>query len=190
MQAITDNQLANKVEDIIRHYFDSDVDPRFDDRNNLALIGLYGFCISLVVAFLTMGISTAQGDHFVSAVSVKIGIGVFMSLSALHCLFIVFGSFYKRGVFKTVGFALGVTALCIGYILAILFGTLGGFFIALAVGVATPSFGVLAPFKIILFAIPAIWWFVKGWSLVVEFNSLEKTFEVERNWLAKHGIDI
>lgn len=190
MTAITDNRIANKLEAIIRHYFDSDVDPMFDDSNNLAYMGLIGFCVSLIVAFFTMGVSTAQGEYFVSQVSVVVGMFVFMALALLHGLMVVFGSFYKRGVFKTVGFALGITAFCIGYFLAFIFGTLGGFFIVLAIGVSTPSFGVLAPFKVILFAIPAIWWFVKGWSLVVEFNSLEETFEVERSWLNKHGIEI
>lgn len=190
MTAITETRFARKVESVIRHYFDSDVNTCFDDENNIALMGLWALFGSIILAFLTIGISTSQGEYFVSTAIFMIGIGVFMASAVVHFLMFVFGSFYKYGIFHSIGTALMVIAFAVAYAIGFIVGTLGGFFLSIMAFTALPSFGVLLPLKIIIFAVPSIWWFGKGWSIMVEWNSLRDTFERELDWLAGHGIEI
>lgn len=186
----TDNLVVGKVEAIIRHYFDPNVDTLFDDSNSLAYLGLWALAISWVLAFFTMGVTNSEGEPIVSMTFFVIGFVAFIWNALLHSLMVVLGSFYKYGVFKSVGFALIVVLGVIAYAIAFIVGTMGGFFISITVGMVLPSFGVLAPFKIILLAIPTIWWFAKGWQLTVEFKSLRQTFDLEIQWLSKHGFEI
>lgn len=190
MTAITDNRVAGKVEAVIRHYFDSNVNTLFDDHNNIAMMGLWAFFGSLIPAFFTVGITNSQGEPFVSGIIVVFGIGLFMGSAVIHGLLFTLGSFYKNGVFKTVGLTVLAILAIIAYVIALAVGNLGGFFLSLVIGTALPSFGVLAPFKIILFAVPSIWWFSKGWQLTVEFKSIRDTFEREINWLKSHGVEV
>lgn len=174
--------IRNKARATFDHYFDKSVDPIFD-KNDFATYGLVALGVSFVLAFFTMGIKTSSGDSAVSMTIFLAGVGVFMCTAVLHFILWTLGQFYRNGVFSSLGIAGFAIGFSIAYAIAFIFGTMGGFFLALIGYSITPSIGMLTPLKVIIFAIPSIWWFSKGWRIVVEFEPFDEVFRLEIRYI-------
>lgn len=129
---------------------------------------LWPLGIGFVLAFFSLGVSSITVfDTSLPALFFVLAFVGFGATVVGHFLLVVFGSFYKRGVFKTIGWAIfGVLALIAGG-LALGFTLYGGIFISAFLFLfVLPVETILLPFNIIGFIGGSIWWYAKGIEIV------------------------
>lgn len=167
-----------KLEDIVRHYFDSSR-PILDENNSLASVGLALLAISWVLAFFTMGITNASGVPVVSYILFGCGVVAFILGGVFHFLMFILGSFYRNGIiFSITSFVVG-SVIVVAYLAYFCLTVIILPFIAVALISLTPSFGVFAPVKILLLIGTSLYGVSKGFRLSVHLEHPYTVFSKE-----------
>lgn len=142
---------------------------------------LWPLGVGFLLAFFSMGFgSVTIFDTSPSVLFVLLAFLGFGVTVLIHFILVVVGSFYKRGVFKTIGWGIfGVLALIAGA-LAIGFMLYGGIFISAFIFLfVLPADTVLLPFNLIGFISGSIWWYVKGLSIIDGPKTPRSAFQSE-----------
>lgn len=176
-------QVKSYFNGMFEHYFVKN--PPLLSNNSLFDQALWPLAIGFALAFLSIGLGSVTLFNvslpvlfFVSGI---IGFGVFV---VGHFILVVIGSFYKYGVFKTIGLSiLGVVSL-IALALGIGFALYGGIFISAAIFIfLLPVNTVLVPLNILGFIGGSIWWYTKGLQIVDGDETPRSVLEPEAEFI-------